>query len=100
MLAKTKVSCMVKTHIFYFIPLPFLRVFKEIRSQPQLKKCAKGGGLIKDKMCVFTIRETFFIQAYAKNVRVPSKPLPLHLTLETTYPFYYFCFGKPISLIF
>ena len=33
---------------------------------------SKRVGAIKNKMCVFTMRETFVLQAYAKNVRIPK----------------------------
>ena len=51
MLDKTKVFRIVKTHIL-----------KEIESV-SLKKRAKRGGVIKDKMCVFTILETFVLSS-------------------------------------
>ena len=54
-------------HTFYVLwPLPFLSVFREIRSLSPLK-CAKRGGGIKDKMCVFTIRETFVLSSICQK---------------------------------
>ena len=54
-------------HTFYLLwTLPFLRIFKEIENV-SLKKCAKRGGVIKDKMWVFTIQETFVLSSICKK---------------------------------
>ena len=64
MLDNTKVSRMVKTHIFYFMPPPLFAHFKESVS---LKKRAKRGGVIKDKMCILTKQETFVLSSICQK---------------------------------
>ena len=66
MLDKTKVSCLVKTHFLSFITPPFFARFWEMRSLTPLK-CAKRGGSMKDKMCVFTIWETFVLSSICQK---------------------------------
>ena len=59
--------CLIKQKFLVsFMPLPFLSVFKEICSLSPLK-CAKRGGGTKDKMCVFTIRETFVFSSICQK---------------------------------
>ena len=66
MLDKTKVSCIVKTHILFFVPPPLFAHFKEIESV-SLKKRVKMGGVIKDKRCVLTKQEMFVLSSICQK---------------------------------
>ena len=48
---------MVKTHIYFLWPLPFLRLFERYMLSPKIR--AKRVGVIKYKTCVLKIQDTF-----------------------------------------
>ena len=67
MLDKTKVSCMVKTHILSFMPPPLFAHLKELESA-SLKKRAKKGGVINDKKCVLDVQKLLLLCTLGKNL--------------------------------
>ena len=78
MLNKTKVSRLVKTHILCFKTLLLLACYLRDTISISFKMHKKGRGQKKIK-CVFLPYEKLsFYKAYAKIVRVPSNPPPLH----------------------
>ena len=75
MLDKTKVSDLVKTHILSFMTPPlFARILRDTISISENSQ--KGEGSYKIKCVFLPYEKLLFSQAYAKNVRVPSKPPP------------------------
>ena len=87
MLDKTKVSRLVKTHILFFMTLPLFARFLRDTLSISFKMRKKGKGT-KKKCVILSYAKLLFYQTYAKNVRVPSNPPPLHETLEMTHHLY------------
>ena len=68
MLDKTKVSRMVKTQIFFLWPLPFCAYFERYMQSPKIR--AKRVGVIKDKICILKIQDTFVLSSICQKCQV------------------------------
>ena len=67
MLDKTKVSCLVKTHILSFMTPSLFARFLRYTLYISFKLRKKGRGHNKIEMCIFTIRETFVLSSICQK---------------------------------
>ena len=62
---KTKVPRMVKTHILFLWPHPFCTYFERYMLSTKIR--AKRVGVIKDKICILKIQDTFVLSRICKK---------------------------------